>query len=520
MIDSARLLASRFASQWVREPGLWVVAAAAALYACIVVPHWQPTWDSATYITLAKSLVAGDGYTYMGYDHTKYPPGFALMLAPIVAVFGDSFLAMRWLEAGCAVASVAVAYALLRRAAGVWIAASAALMTAASYALLFEATRILSDVPYMLVSLVTLYAIESLRAARSRRLLVAATCLCIAAYLVRIVGVALALAAVMSLLADPPRRPARASARQAVILLGCVGLVVAAWMGRNAIARHELPPTLREALSYERELVVVNPSDPHSGTVGVGAFRNRIATNGRYYADMTARLLTSQRSTRKALALVVLAGWLGAALWRRTAVEWYFAGYVVIFMMWPSPQGERFLVPVLPMLYYYVVRVVAEAARSAARLARAPAHVRHAARTVCAVVIALGFLVAARSELTQRVAIERREPYHEGVVADYIDALRWVGQNTSPDAVLVTNRAPYGVMWADRPTYTVPWVSDRDEILASVFANGVTHAVTNSFTATYLGPVVDAHPELFTPIKQFGSTRVYEVAGDGPGQIP
>jgi hypothetical protein len=101
-------------------------------------------------------------------------------------------------------------------------------------------------------------------------------------------------------------------------------------------------------------------------------------------------------------------------------------------------------------------------------------------------------------------------------MGEYISALTWLGYNTPPDAVLVTNRAPYGVLWANRPTFTVPWVSDRDEILASVFANGVTHAVTNSFTATYLGPVVDANPKVFAPIRQFGSTRVYEVQRHDP----
>ena len=512
MTDSVRLVVSR----WAREPGAWVVAAASALYACVVVPHWQPTWDSATYITLAKSLVSGDGYTYMGYDHTKYPPGFPLMLAPIVGVFGNSFLVMRCLVASCAVASIGVRYVLQRRAAGPWIAASAAAMTAASYALLFEATRILSDVPYMLVSLVALLAIERLRAEGSRRLLVVATCLCVAAYLVRIVGFALALAAALSLLCDAPRRPLRRSARDAGILLGCAGLVVAAWMGRNALARHQLPPTLREALSYERELVTSNASDPHSPAVGVQALRARLATNGRYYADMAARLLTSKRSARKILALAVVAGWVVISLRRRTCVEWYFAGYVAIYLIWPAHQGERFFVPALPMIYYYALRAVSYAVGAATRLYEPFARAGGVPSTACAVAMALIFVVSSRGELAQRVGIERREPYHQGVMAEYIDALKWLGENTDPDAVLVTNRAPYGVLWANRPTYTVPWVSDREEILASVFANGVTHAVTNSFTATYLGPVVDAHPEVFTPIRQFGSTQVYEVAPPSP----
>ncbi len=71
-----------------RYPALWLALLTAVVYAMGVVPYWKPTWDSAIYISLARALVEGNGYTYMGYPHTKYPPGFPLLMAPVVALAG------------------------------------------------------------------------------------------------------------------------------------------------------------------------------------------------------------------------------------------------------------------------------------------------------------------------------------------------------------------------------------------------------------------------------------------------
>lgn len=494
-----------------REPGTWVIAATAALYACVVVPHWQPTWDSAIYITVARSLVRGEGYAYMGYPHTKYPPGFPLLLTPIVALFGESFVVMRALVAGCAVASVGMAYVLVRRAAGRWVAAATAVMTAMSYALLFEATRILSDVPYMLVSLVALLAVERFRETRSHRRLALVVALCAVAYLTRIVGFAIALAAAISLVRDVPRARIPVAARHAGIVLVGLAVVVGLWMGRNAVVSNELPPTLREALSYERELVAARAAAPHADTVGWRTLGERLEANVQYYAGLTGMLLTSKRTQSVWPIALVFAGWVVVLARRSTVLEWYFGGYVAVYLLWPAHQGERFLVPVLPMIYYYAVSAVAAAADGATVVFRASPARRRVVGSVVVTTVAAAFVVFAARPVGARVRAEHRAPYHAVVMGETIDALVWLRDNTAPDAVLVTNRAPYGVLWADRRTYTVPWVADREEILASIHANGVTHAVTNSHTQTYLGPVVDGLPAMFRPLKKFGSTRVYEV---------
>ena len=56
-----------------KMPAFWILIAAAALYAPLVVPYWKPTWDSGTYITLAQSLAEGKGLLLPGRSACEVP---------------------------------------------------------------------------------------------------------------------------------------------------------------------------------------------------------------------------------------------------------------------------------------------------------------------------------------------------------------------------------------------------------------------------------------------------------------
>ena len=63
--------------------------------------------DSGAYLSLAQSLVSGEGYRDIFLDgspaHTKYPPVFPLLLAPLVYLFGLNFWVIRLLSVGLGV---------------------------------------------------------------------------------------------------------------------------------------------------------------------------------------------------------------------------------------------------------------------------------------------------------------------------------------------------------------------------------------------------------------------------------
>jgi 4-amino-4-deoxy-L-arabinose transferase-like glycosyltransferase len=459
----------------------------------------------------------------MGYPHTKYPPGFPLLLAPIEFLFGDHVLLMRLLVALCAVASVGATYALFRRVANARVALAVSVMTAASFALLIEATRILSDVAYLLFSLVALHAAVRYREDLTVGRAVAAIALIVAAYSIRIVGFTLAPALAAGILLDATTHGAwRWRARHAAAVLATVAVVMGAWMGRNALVSRGLPTELREALSYEDEFRALDPSDPHSARARWGDIVARVSSNVPHYRGLLANLLSGRRvqdaRIASGLALLWLAGWAIALARRRSVVEFYTLLYALVYLLWPSWQGERFLVPILPMVFYYALEPLRLAAKGAGTIADrllSPGQRRWApAAEGVLLIAAMATVVALNGKLDVYVIREQRKtPYYTGAMADYLAAFGWVKANTPADAVVITDRAPYGVFLTGRRTFTFPWVTSHSEVLASIARVGGTHAIATDFgySQRYLNPVIAAHPELFREVHRIGASVVYEV---------
>ncbi len=518
-------------TRWGREAGMWILAATAAFYALLVVPYWKPTWDSAIYITLAHSIAHGEGYTYMGYAHTKYPPGFPLMLSPIVLLFGKNYMLMRASVAACAVGSVGITYLLFRRIASVGIAVSVALITAAAYPLAFEATRILSDVPFMLVSLGALYAAQRHHESSGEGWFRWTVGLIVAAYLMRTIGFTLVFAFAASILLRS-ERPLRSRMRRAGIALAVVALATGAWMGRNALASRTLPEQLREGLSYERELVGANQEAPVTATTFVAGLERRVTRNLDYYDRLTASILTGRTATGTALArwigIWVILGWLWAMRRRRGTPEFYILLYMGAFLLWPAREGERFLVPVIPLLAYYALvpflafveagtglakRVVRSRQGDLARWAGAGSR----ARASVLLIAVASFLMWNGPLLIAQVRVEHSKPYYGSDMRDYLEAFAWVDEHLPPDAVLATNRAPYGVLLTGRDTYTVPWVADNAVKLASLDRHGITHIVANNSTP-FLNRLIVAYPMRFREIHRVGGTIIYAVEAPRAGR--
>src|SRR5689334_9266559 len=74
---------------------------------------WDARPDAARYLLAARSLADGNGYTVMGEPFRLRPPGFSLLLAPLVAARGFDFAALNLLVSLLGVLAVALLYVLI-----------------------------------------------------------------------------------------------------------------------------------------------------------------------------------------------------------------------------------------------------------------------------------------------------------------------------------------------------------------------------------------------------------------------
>ncbi len=498
------------------------------VYLLLLSTNWKPTWDSATYIMLGKSLITGNGFKYMDIPHTKYPFMFPLMLSPIIGLFGRNFLLMRLLIVMMALGSIGLTFWLFRRNFDTWLGLGIMLMTAASYPLMYECTRILSDIPYMFLSLLSLiligpYAREDRWSSRFGYISAA---LILASFFTRYIGLALFAGAVSYLLLDS--RGSLPLRLKKVALISIIFLIPASlWMVRGAVLRRISPPPpgLREFLSYERELVVVDAGDPHSRTVRLDEFISRVKQNNQQYQDLAADIAsgknTDSRRRAQVISAILLCGFIYCLIRRRTIFEYYVFFYVLAYVVWTSLQGTRFLVPIIPFIFYYFIRalwLIPEVLSLLIRKLSADRFVwkdkyRLLGKRLILAVLVVILIRCNWSSDVNIIRAEHTKPYYTGSAASFLDAVAWVRGNTGTDAVIVSGRAPWVYMLSDRKTFTPPWVENTKEIMTSIRENGTDYIISSPalYSFRFLSLILEERPGSFIKVYEIGDCVVYKV---------
>ncbi len=489
-----------------------------AAYLLLLVPYWQFGYDSAIYISLAQSLASGEGYVYMGFPHTKYPPGLPLLLAPIEFVFGHNYLLMRLLMTVCAVGSIGLTWFLIRPMSSSRVALAVCVMTASSYAFVHEVPGILSDVPYMLASLAALVVAEQYTRDPSIRALAWAVVLILVATSFRLIGVTLAMAMFIGILLHSGELAPTRRARDAAVLVLLMGLAAGLWVGRNATVTEQLPSELREALSYQDELNSVDPNDANSNTLDLSTFGLRLEKNISYYERLLVDLITARSVENQVLVHLIaffwLSGWIFALFRQRSIIEYYTFLYFCVYLAWPAYQGERFLVPILPMIFYYALQVPLMLLRWITRLP-VTSNARVSESTLLTLITFSFFLVNLPS-LIEIVLTERQSPYYRGGQGEYLAALNWLRDESPEDSLIITDLAPIAYLISERKSLSAPLFGNEREVFESIIRNGGTHVITNNwgFGRHYINPVIESRPDRFEPIKLLGSNIIYRVKID------
>ena len=133
----------------------------------VITPHGNGTSpDSIRYVAAARSLLAGDGLqdTFEGVRFRYWPPGYPVLLTPVVALSDAAdttiYQGARWLNAllfaGVILAAGALCWVQVRFKPLAAFGAAAVLL---SDPLLQASFFILTELPYMLVSLLCLLAL-------------------------------------------------------------------------------------------------------------------------------------------------------------------------------------------------------------------------------------------------------------------------------------------------------------------------------------------------------------------------
>jgi hypothetical protein len=440
--------------------------------------------DNAEFVILGRALVEGKGFRNISHPDarpaTKYPPGFPVMLAAWATLFGSSVVSMKVHVVVCYVVAVGATFLLGRRLLGDALGMTAALLLTSSWTVLMYSHQVLSDIPYMMVSLVAVLLLTGLP--EGRRTMIAAILITIWAYFVRTAGFSLVAASVIFLVLKGRKR-------QGLVLLGGFVLVSVLWAVRNYAMTGE-------SSRYMHVLLAANPYDPDKGLVSFGGLIGRAWKNLAGYAGwllplnvLPAAVDAAGEAGGTALRTVISLVTLGIAvlggftLRRKTQLlNLYLVIYFVMYLAWPDVwMSERFMIPVAPFLAIYLF----------AGCRRIVGYFE--AKYLVAVILCA---VLVLTNVGKLVDYTRRDRGYPPGWSEYLETASWVRQNTPEQSVVMCRKPFMFFLFSNRKTISYPFTRDGavmrkyladerpDYIVLDDFGGGT------STTEVYLVPVL------------------------------
>jgi 4-amino-4-deoxy-L-arabinose transferase-like glycosyltransferase len=475
-------------------------------------PRLDTGGDNAHYICLARSMLSGEGYRDIfepgNPPHTQYPFGYPLLLALIMVPFRDSLIALKLLSAALSVGSVVLFFLLMRGKCGSILLYTTTLLFSVTPLLLQYGHKILSDVPFTFFSLLSLFLFK--KGEQDRRwfspFLWASVVAMVFTYHIRTVGAALFVALLVYL-------GSRKQFARMFLVLGVMALLVLPWTLRTA--------RLSEGGGYVTQLLLRNPYDRESGTVGPGDLLRRVGANGEaYFASAIPRSIVAIHErvwpmpSRRwdiylfgfAVSGLILLGFVDDMRRRHGILHFYILLYMGILLIWPQVwASDRFFLPVAPFGVFYLFK---GGLFIFSRID--PAKRRRFGLTVAGLLLLSSTVTLSRGMggnlmVMRLYASGDRTAGYSADWVNYFRAASFASRSTPSDAVFMARKPALFYLFAERKCVVYPFTYIREEILGTIAEKGVEYIVLDSFfwtktTERYLYPALLEHKEDFSVV--------------------
>ena len=384
----------------------------AGLYALAAQSRYPGGGDAPYHILTARSWFGGGGFIPGDPTQTKYPPAWSLALGAAGLFMGNSYAALARFTAALFPVLLFATWLFVRRHSGVMRANWITVAVALSPACFDAATRgARSEVLFTAASMAFLawHARASTSDRRGASAFFAGVVLMVATVMLRTIGVALLLAVIATIvhvaIFERPRLRALAATSTAPVLFAAAALF--AWKLLSRSSAVERYPGERMNL-YGSQFRLIDPHRPSLGVADNVDVLARIPGNLKSLIGHSAEMLTNIQwispvwtsPVVMGLLVVLVAGVISELRRPAPLPAYYLLGYVGILTIWPFDEGQRFLVPIAPLLFLF-------AASGMAFLSRV-AHSRTSLVTRCVIGIAVAELAALAVQIARDPVLSRQ----------------------------------------------------------------------------------------------------------------
>lgn len=491
--------------------------------------NWKLEWDSAYYLILAKSLISGHGFTYLGYPCLKIPFGFPVLISPLVSVTGANFLGLNLYMLMFAFMGFFMIYLCLSKLYGCTYSFLITILAAWSYLMLDYSGFVMIDVPYMAFSFAALFFILTYVDKPVFCTGIIAVLLILISYFLRKIGIVLMAGGFLYLFLYNVRL---IKSWKFVTLTLILLIPVGGWAlftHCKKINANDPVWQLIEFLPSKNEIQRVKYDDPVSSINGPLGLVKRGIKNSAYYAGISSSLmmgktLNTKKESLKLLpkwwlgllsiiTLVIILGFLHSLIKCKTLPDIYFLFYMGILLAW-SAREPRYLLPVLPLLINYLLSGITILIFMICKLAPILQKRAGIITTGCITVFCFFYVVSNSFQNSKIIKHQRSENYYSCYQSDLFSASSWLKGNAPKEARVVSVLAPVASMVSDRWCVSFPRIKDPDRIMLFLKEIGGEYLIvcpSYGHEEDYLIATVNSYPLFFQKVYTQGYAVIFKI---------
>ncbi len=390
------------------------------------------SYDDAKYIILAESIASGQGYELINFPRPQvernFPPGWPLILAPFTFAFPKNYDMLKVVSLAMWLASIFLVHRLFSKRLASPHLEILTVVAALNPLLVGTSVTVMSESAYLFFSLLALAVFDNVKGKHIGWLILAGI-LAFYSQQIRTIGISLAASLLIILVIS---RRFKELGVTAVLLV--VGFTLQSWInlrnGGTVISSGYEAQVLSGSIIEKTGQVWANASGYVDGVLAgslIPIFGTRFETAfGWFFLLLNIGIL-----------LLIAVGL------TKIKLEWmhiYFVIYVAGILAFWNPQvgsvKARFLIPILPLLYFYFVNGLNWLTKQDSR-------------------ISIGIAAMVALALLARNLQDWRDPIR-GQMTDLSIGASWVAENAPAAAIIMVNEPVPAYVHVKRKTINFP----------------------------------------------------------------
>lgn len=460
------------------------------------------SYDDAHYIILAESLSSGQGYQLINFPRPQieraFPPGWPVLLMPLTFLFPGNYTILKLFSLVLWLVSIFLIYKLFsKRIESPYLEIVTGLV-AINPLLIGTSVTVMSESAYLFFSLLGLNVFDIWKdkaGGKKDWTTVLVAVLAMYTQLIRTIGIALAIALVVYFLLT--RRFREAGITSGIFIAGAL---LQTWLNlRNggslvssSYQSQVFNSSIMEKIGQMGSNVLGYFNENLAGSL-IPIFGSKVTDFwGNYGLDVLPAFVNI-------IILLLMVIGLAVSVKKFHVMDIYFAVYVLGILAFWNPQvgsvKARFLIPIIPFLYFYLVQGIAWAAGKVTR------NGINSGRRIEAVLV--GFI--ALTLLIRNVQDSQNPIMNQ--MTDISIGTSWVAENAPPGAIVMVNEPVPAYVQVKRKTIGYP--ADGQELENYLNNQGIDYIVVSpklqsprsttldEFTANQVLPILNSQTNKF-----------------------